>query len=988
MVIGKYKIYKGLIFILLLVLFSSCTDESFVRENNQGAFLSISGIESQSATHPGSSEDYLVNTLRVMAFNKTSGLCISNVYYTKDQWTDNLVQHPIDEGTYTFVFLANEANDSYVFNQLDAVSGYEDLNNIVYPAKTFSSDQYIPMKQEIEDVTVLSKGQGARLSDGTTVSRLELSLDRMGVRVDVVLEADRNYSETFSGVTFSNLADIVPLTANYNGTITRNTIRVFTVDKNSGLFEDTTPSTSGTVWAKKVIRVILPSSVPESKSDKSKAAVFTVNMGANYNPSCELKIASAPVDYSLPGNTKLDLTGIIRESLEVNIEASKWNENDDAWNIPGLKVLNISHTEVSITDFNGARISFKSNMPVVKILPEVFTGLGTATAETEKIFNDLVLKSGDVTDAGATKIYATSRYSYTYDEVAKVGTGYMDILLDELNEVTSGRLFRLVLSGEDEFGGKLQREIKVSVSQYGQRFLFNSYGTGYVGAFFRNDEMGERIISGQQSRKDNASELPAEFGNIKPWRARVISGDFITLSSTPSFDPQIGTDSPGNPEKFNVRPNDLKGEDGRLVEGRGRIYFRMATNGKHSGEAPRYAKVVVERYGGMWGDEGTGGIWYARDTMYIRQGEEDDYVMRPGTIDPITTGPLQGKARDYARKVSPYNLTAAAFKAGGNSEHPQVAYKNGAFVEYPTQAGAFFQWGLPKNDDEGYFRLAYHPTQPAGGSSYWSGRIQYLNETYALSIPVWGSAAGIPETQYDYEFKNLFEVCPEGYHRPSDGYIDRISRNGLFPSYFDRNNNDRTVIITPTNPIEVIPTAVVDHSGDIAYSEWRQSVFKTPRGGDAGTVTNIADMNVDRTPNFWSGVNTTDLSEVTEYIPIAMGFYADGFFDRRPIKQGTGGSYAYGVSIDNAKVAYRGVLVYNKNYGDASVFFPMAGRRNANSLQYAGESGYYHSASTGPSSAETPHSVWSMEFSRWPPPSLVYQLPTFAQSVRCVRDKE
>lgn len=166
-----------------------------------------------------------------MAFNKTSGLCISNVYYTKDQWTDNLVQHPIDEGTYTFVFLANEANDSYVFNQLDAVSGYEDLNNIVYPAKAFSSDQYIPMKQEIEDVTVLSKGQGARLSDGTTVSRLELSLDRMGVRVDVILEADRNYSETFSGVTFSNLADIVPLTANYNGTITRNTIRVFTVDK-------------------------------------------------------------------------------------------------------------------------------------------------------------------------------------------------------------------------------------------------------------------------------------------------------------------------------------------------------------------------------------------------------------------------------------------------------------------------------------------------------------------------------------------------------------------------------------------------------------------------------------------------------------------------------------------------------------------------------------------------------------------------------------
>lgn len=201
--------------------------------------------------------------------------------------------------------------------------------------------------------------------------------------------------------------------------------------------------------------------------------------------------------------------------------------------------------------------------------------------------------------------------------------------------------------------------------------------------------MGERIISGQQSRKDNASELPAEFGNIKPWRARVISGDFITLSSTPSFDPQIGTDSPGNPEKFNVRPNDLKGEDGKLVEGRGRIYFRMATNGKHSGEAPRYAKVVVERYGGMWGDEGTGGIWYARDTMYIRQGEEDDYVMRPGTIDPITTGPLQGKARDYARKVSPYNLTAAAFKAGGTVNILRLLIKTVRLLSIPRRLVLF-----------------------------------------------------------------------------------------------------------------------------------------------------------------------------------------------------------------------------------------------------------------------------------------------------------
>ena len=36
-------------------------------------------------------------------------------------------------------------------------------------------------------------------------------------------------------------------------------------------------------------------------------------MGDNYNPSCKLKIASNPVNYSLPKNTKLDLTGYIKD---------------------------------------------------------------------------------------------------------------------------------------------------------------------------------------------------------------------------------------------------------------------------------------------------------------------------------------------------------------------------------------------------------------------------------------------------------------------------------------------------------------------------------------------------------------------------------------------------------------------------------------------------------------------------------------------------
>ena len=72
--------------------------------------------------------------------------------------------------------------------------------------------------------------------------------------------------------------------------------------------------------------------------------------------------------------------------------------------------------------------------------------------------------------------------------------------------------------------------------------------------------------------------------------------------------------------------------------------------------------------------------------------------MRPGTVDAISKGPSRGKARDYARKISPFNLTAPAYLNGRKSNPmTKVDVKQGRFVKYPTQAGAiFFKWGLPE----------------------------------------------------------------------------------------------------------------------------------------------------------------------------------------------------------------------------------------------------------------------------------------------------
>ena len=71
----------------------------------------------------------------------------------------------------------------------------------------------------------------------------------------------------------------------------------------------------------------------------------------------------------------------------VNIEASEWENVDEDWNISGIKVLNVSDLEVSITDFNGARISFTSNMPVVKVMPQLYVGAGGISRQKQKRYS-------------------------------------------------------------------------------------------------------------------------------------------------------------------------------------------------------------------------------------------------------------------------------------------------------------------------------------------------------------------------------------------------------------------------------------------------------------------------------------------------------------------------------------------------------------------------------------------------------------------------
>lgn len=927
MKIKTYKTYNGFITSVLLLFFSSCIDETYNNsETISGSFISVKGVGLRSATYPGDTSDNTVRTLRILSFNKVTGECTTNVRY--DALLGEIIQHSIRPGDYDFIFLANEPSLQNTVNMLNAVSEYSDLNKIAFPASVFSSEQIIPMIQEIKNVTVLPDGKGAKLSNGTEVTLLELGLNRLGIRVDVVLEAKDNFDEALKGVTFSNVPDMVPLTANYTGpAIKRNVVRTFTQSENASYFSDTSVTSENATWAKKISRIILPSNELEAVGDRDKAVIFIVDMGSNYSPSCELKINSNPINYSLPINTKLDLLGIIKEPLEVNIKASPWEAIEEDWNISGNRILNVSHTEVNIRDRNGARISFWSNMPYVRVLETVKVKSSGNEANTNEIFNALSSQSYNP--------YVDERFLYN----PQTGDGYMDILVERPDRM-SEETYEITLAASEDAEmtvNTLQRKILVHVKSDGKHFDFiinsseNMWSHPYVGAFYRNKEKGERVITGiRYSYWDNwTATVPAEFHH------------FIVISSTPSFDPNIGTDFPGNPEDYPVIPNYQKGEDGTSITGKGRIYFRIGLKENNPSNMPRYGAVDVSYH--------FHGIYYTT-RLYIRQGEEPDYLMRSGS-----------SGTDYGQKFSPYNLTVSEFKKQPEtrSKWHDIDYNDldneVGFVEYPTQAGAHFQWGLPI----AYAALAhraYHPTN--------------VNmEDFPWEISGWPVQRIVTDSYWNPDngdkLKDYYEVCPSGYYRPTDGPLNQRAVN----SYNDT---------------------------QVHMSDWRMSLFRIPMRGDASEFTVNKPYPTEFKPELYVG---RILNEVK------YGFYADGFFDRRPIRERnmilglnrsselTATTYA-GVSLDNTQAAYGGVLVFNSDT-NASLFFPAAGRRwYANgSLEYAGETGYYWSSSVAPGWTDTSTgmeqgapfgNIWNVELNYMAPrPVSVSHL--FGNTIRCVK---
>jgi len=388
----------------------------------------------------------------------------------------------------------------------------------------------------------------------------------------------------------------------------------------------------------------------------------------------------------------------------------------------------------------------------------------------------------------------------------------------------------------------------------------------YIGAFWKANQTGERLIRYVRPTGDKATM--ADGG----WTAVVLVGEeWITVDTVMTSDPNVGWRTDRIPNETLVANGNDPGFDdtykvnnnvwvsGYMDANHPQIYFRIGlkskfTDSPHYSPNPDFVNTFPARYGIII-------LRYKNDTytqrIWIRQGEDADYVFRNG--DPVTGIP----SRTVCKRYSSYNTTAQYLNQAVDIQGAAPAVNPGKFTEYPTQAGAFFQWASDANK-----RFGWHPYIPNGSTGNW---VTQGNDNY------WAVASAEHET------------CPAGYHRPHDGPIDQQDNLSQISS--------------------------------LQQSEMRQSLY------------------VNILPN-----KTPDTKNYNSY----FGFYADGFFDRRAIKQpaGVNGYANSAVAVSSEKVAYMGQLFYNPNNW-ASVFFPAAGYREqgGGALYEAGKTGNYWSAS-------------------------------------------
>lgn len=310
----------------------------------------------------------------------------------------------------------------------------------------------------------------------------------------------------------------------------------------------------------------------------------------------------------------------------------------------------------------------------------------------------------------------------------------------------------------------------ITITQNSMSYIPSSRKS-YAGAFWRCDQVGERLI-----------HIDCEIGD---WNAYVYKmdsqweeGDIVLDGSSFAWPPttvSTGEDTP----PVESTATSISGNTSSSSS----MYFRVGLKNTYTPTSTypaRYAMIAI-----TW-DEGKSAQFF-----FVRQGEDPDYLMRPTDIYGSTQSWASGPTwRPLANKVSPFNLTADTLNMQCN--RARTGNNPSRFTEYPTQTGALFQWA-----NATYPRYAYSPTQNAdpwnytSPSGYWS-TLQAEHESAPIDYPltyggtvnfrrpsdgsITGPAASTPQTS---EIVQSFFYTPFSpvdnmiYAYLADGFFDR-----------------------------------------------------------------------------------------------------------------------------------------------------------------------------------------------------------------------
>jgi hypothetical protein len=300
----------------------------------------------------------------------------------------------------------------------------------------------------------------------------------------------------------------------------------------------------------------------------------------------------------------------------------------------------------------------------------------------------------------------------------------------------------------------------------------------WVGTFHRWNQTGERII---------------KMRNTGEWTATVTQGaGFIVLDAAGTNDPNWGSSSAalGNDPGFDN--NYPVNGTATSLSGNGIIYFRVGMKGKlaYIGATPRYGLIEINT------DKGT-------KKIYVRQGEEADYIMRPKDPNPGNAN----NPRPYAMKFSPFNLADPLRGTGGDNVtmHNEMTYGETTFnyqkfTDYPSQAGYFFQWNL----GGGNIHKAFNPVNTISAISGWIT----TNTTW----------------------RKTMEPCPAGYRHPNDSLQGPVTSEIRQSWYATPDNETYSTVPTNTNLENSLWGFYADGFSD------RLVVASSPNGTDSTTV--------------------------------------------------------------------------------------------------------------------------------------------------------